>query len=278
MAASGKAGSLRPASPMATRLLNWRAKPTHTTRSRSELLRRQPRWRHQCHAPHLGGRCRVRDTTANRGKRGNPGCSIRTAGQRTTLGGSGSREDRWTPPVTALAWTVSAQTRSMQAAGCRGHRPVAELGFDVRWGGRPHASSLSDSFVISFGPQKLVSWGEGGAVVLRDDATHARILPSSPFLPALPAQFSLTRATNHQFLNCRIHPLAPIIGEIQFGEFNCVGRAAGKAGGQIVSAGGAKGESECGGFHSIYPCLAPPSTPTTAMHRAARHCEAWHCA
>ena len=89
----------------------------------------------------------------------------------------------------------------------------AAASFGARYRGRP-ASGLADAFVISFGPQKRMSWGEGGAVVLRDEATYARIIQLALHPLRYRREFSLTEATNRQFLNCRIHPLAAVIGEV----------------------------------------------------------------
>lgn len=88
----------------------------------------------------------------------------------------------------------------------------AAASFGIRYRSRP-ASSLADALVVSFGPQKTMSWGEGGAVLLRDEDTYARIIQLALHPLRYRREFSLTEATDRQFLNCRIHPLAAVIGE-----------------------------------------------------------------
>lgn len=88
----------------------------------------------------------------------------------------------------------------------------AAASFGIRYRRRP-ASSLADALIVSFGPQKAMSWGEGGAVLLREEDTYARIVQLALHPLRYRREFSLTEATDRQFLNCRIHPVAAIIGE-----------------------------------------------------------------
>jgi perosamine synthetase len=94
----------------------------------------------------------------------------------------------------------------------------AAASFGEHYRGRP-ASSLADALVISFGPQKLMSWGEGGAVLVRDEITYARIVQLALHPLRYRREYSLTEATDRQFLNCRIHPLAAVMGEVLVNEF-----------------------------------------------------------
>lgn len=92
----------------------------------------------------------------------------------------------------------------------------AAASFGAHYRRRP-ASNLADALVISFGPQKAMSWGEGGAVVLRDEATYARIIQLALHPLRYRREFSLTEASDQQFSNCRIHPLGAVIGELILG-------------------------------------------------------------
>lgn len=89
----------------------------------------------------------------------------------------------------------------------------AAASFGARYRGRP-ASSLADGLIISFGPEKAMSWGEGGAILMRDEATYARIIQLALHPHRYRREYSLSEATDWQFVNCRIHPLAAAIGEV----------------------------------------------------------------
>ncbi len=95
----------------------------------------------------------------------------------------------------------------------------AAASFGARFRGRP-ASSLADALVISFGPQKAMSWGEGGAVLLGDEATYARIVQLALHPLRYRREYSLTEATSEQILNLRPNPLSAVVGGSDIGGFH----------------------------------------------------------
>ena len=94
----------------------------------------------------------------------------------------------------------------------------AAASFGEHYRGRP-ASSLADALVISFGPQKAMSWGEGGAVLVRDETTYARIVQLALHPLRYRREYSLTEATSEQILNLRPNPLSAVVGEVTLEHF-----------------------------------------------------------
>jgi dTDP-4-amino-4,6-dideoxygalactose transaminase len=81
------------------------------------------------------------------------------------------------------------------------------------------ASSLADALVISFGSQKRMSWGEGGAVLLRDESNYARIIQLALHPHRYRREYSLTHSTCEQIINLRPHPLSAVVGEVVLADF-----------------------------------------------------------
>lgn len=79
--------------------------------------------------------------------------------------------------------------------------------------GRP-ASSLADAWVYSFGPGKPLDLGEGGAILTRDAALHERLVALTQHPARYRREYSLSDANDRQVTNCRIHPLAALMGEV----------------------------------------------------------------
>jgi dTDP-4-amino-4,6-dideoxygalactose transaminase len=131
--------------------------------------------------------------------------------------------ERLITPRTAAIVAVDFQGRPhdtfaiRRIATCRGllYLSDAAASFGARYRDRP-ASSLADALVVSFGPQKAMSWGEGGAALMRDEATFAHVVQLAFHPLRYRREFSLTQATDRQFLNCRIHPLVALIGDLMF--------------------------------------------------------------
>lgn len=100
---------------------------------------------------------------------------------------------------------------------CDEHRLIyladAASSFGRTLRGHP-ASSLADAWVYSFGPGKPLDLGEGGAILTRDSALHERLVALTQHPARYRRDYSLTEATDRQVLNCRIHPLAALIGSI----------------------------------------------------------------
>lgn len=71
--------------------------------------------------------------------------------------------------------------------------------------------SLADIQIISFGPGKPITLGEGGALLTRHRWIYERAVALSQH-PERSLAEGLTGEQKHQFLNGRIHPLAAVLG------------------------------------------------------------------
>ena len=87
----------------------------------------------------------------------------------------------------------------------------AAVAFGRTLRGRP-ASSLADAWVHSFGPGKPLDVGEGGAILTRDAALYEKLVALTQHPARFRREFSLTEANDYQPINCRIHPLAALMG------------------------------------------------------------------
>lgn len=75
----------------------------------------------------------------------------------------------------------------------------------------PEACSLADIQVISFGPGKSVSLGEGGALLTRSEAIYTSAVALSQHPERCGAE-GITELPRYQFLNGRMHPVAALLG------------------------------------------------------------------
>lgn len=73
------------------------------------------------------------------------------------------------------------------------------------------ARSLADIQVISFGPGKPLSLGEGGALLTRDEDIYRRAVALSQH-PERSLSEEIEEIPEHPFLNARMHPLAAVMG------------------------------------------------------------------
>ena len=74
-----------------------------------------------------------------------------------------------------------------------------------------HDYALADIQILSFGPGKPMSLGEGGAILLRTYDLYERAVALSQH-PERALREQIAQYPAHPFLNGRIHPLAAIIG------------------------------------------------------------------
>jgi dTDP-4-amino-4,6-dideoxygalactose transaminase len=74
-----------------------------------------------------------------------------------------------------------------------------------------HCRSLADIQVISFGPGKLLTLGEGGALLTRHRWIYERAVSLSQH-PERCAAENVPDAPAHPFINARMHPMAAVLG------------------------------------------------------------------
>ena len=72
--------------------------------------------------------------------------------------------------------------------------------------------SGADAQVISFGPAKPMSLGEGGAVLMQSDALWRKLIAVSQHPERVSATFGVRAEIPEFCLNARIHPLAALLG------------------------------------------------------------------
>jgi dTDP-4-amino-4,6-dideoxygalactose transaminase len=74
-----------------------------------------------------------------------------------------------------------------------------------------HLSS-ADVQVLSFGPGKHLSLGEGGAALFRLKSLCRKFIAATQHPERMAAQFSMSAAVPRLSLNGRIHPVAALLG------------------------------------------------------------------
>ncbi len=115
--------------------------------------------------------------------------------------------------VVAADWNGSRHDGRAVRAACdaRSLLYIEDTSFLPLRDGAPHECSLADVQIISFGPGKPLSLGEGGALLTRQRGIYERAVALSQH-PERSASEGIADYEERPFLNGRIHPVAAILG------------------------------------------------------------------
>jgi dTDP-4-amino-4,6-dideoxygalactose transaminase len=118
-----------------------------------------------------------------------------------------------TAAVIAADWEGKRHQTELIAVACRRKRclyieDTSYIPLEPSESGR---ASVADVQVISLGPGKPLSLGEGGAILTRAPAIYEAAVALSQHPERCSAE-GIEPMPDHQFLNARMHPLAAILG------------------------------------------------------------------
>lgn len=118
-----------------------------------------------------------------------------------------------TAAVIAADWNGERHQAEMLAGACRHNRClyIEDTSYIPLEGSESGKASVADVQVISFGPGKPLSLGEGGAILTRSSAIYETAVALSQHPERCHAE-GIKPMSDHQFLNARMHPLAAILG------------------------------------------------------------------
>lgn len=118
-----------------------------------------------------------------------------------------------TAAVVAADWKgVRHQAKAVKdACAAAGVLYIEDTSFIPEQQSDPAACSLADIQIISFGPGKALSLGEGGALLTRHRRIYERGVAISQH-PERSRNEMLTDLPEYPFLNARIHPVSAILG------------------------------------------------------------------
>jgi dTDP-4-amino-4,6-dideoxygalactose transaminase len=118
-----------------------------------------------------------------------------------------------TAAVIAADWKGERHQAEMIAVACRhnGCLYIEDTSYIPLECPESGKASAADVQVISFGPGKPLSLGEGGAILTRVPAIYETALALSQHPERCSAE-GIKPMSDHQFLNARMHPLAAILG------------------------------------------------------------------
>ncbi|HKP05018.1 MAG TPA: DegT/DnrJ/EryC1/StrS family aminotransferase [Chthoniobacterales bacterium] len=118
-----------------------------------------------------------------------------------------------TAAVLAADWKGERHQVEMIAVACRhnGCLYIEDTSYIPPERSESDRASVADVQVISFGPGKPLSLGEGGAILTRSSAIYETAVALSQHPERCRAE-GIKPMSGHQFLNARMHPLAAILG------------------------------------------------------------------